>query len=329
MMIYDTFAAHKPGTRRQTSTLEYLKKYKEHKSDRENKEPNKKNTADQFRSAWLAGAKRPDAAATQRYKEWKKLAVPTYANLKEMVAHIPGSWAIQFSFTLASPYLSKGIEAFDILDNPIVRDKVFEVPIVAASSWKGGLRAAAMTSLFGEDIQTYAQAVRQAQSLKAGQTQQWDVRIQQLVRMFGVESGIEHDYSAGRLHCFPTGFEQTQCEVINPHNRAHRVGTMPIFLECVPADQKGTFTMLYVPLGKVEPIDSAADLELCAQAVKALLTEWGIGAKKSSGNGLAKDALQEAAIFSRDQEAGLTTIDTFDKLIEEAHRVAETLKGQQ
>jgi CRISPR/Cas system CSM-associated protein Csm3 (group 7 of RAMP superfamily) len=275
-MIYDAIAANKPSTHRLEQTREFLAQ----------------GRSDVIRKNWRLGEQQPEQIARQqeRHKDWSNLVIPSPTDLQHMVSLIPHSWAIQFTFKLATPYLSKGIEAFDLLDNPIIRDKVYEVPIVPASSWKGGLRAAALMCLF-ESIDAYAEAVKHAHKLQEDQQAKWDSRLRQLVRIFGVEKEIEHDYSAGRLHCFPTGFEATRCEVINPHDRARRVGTNPILLECVPAEEEGTFTVLYVPFGDVQQREAAEDLMLCAQAIASLLLEWGIGAKKSDGNGLAKDEI--------------------------------------
>jgi CRISPR/Cas system CMR subunit Cmr6 (Cas7 group RAMP superfamily) len=232
--------------------------------------------SDDIRSGWAI--QRLEAT---HFSDWEKLAVPGKKRpneIEELLKILPvGSWVMQFTFTLATPYLSKGIEDFDLLDNPIVRDKAFGVPIVPASSWKGGLRAAAVMQCDGN---------------------QQDQRV---IRLFGNERLTEL-FRAGRLHCFPTGFAKTACQVINPHDRARRVGTLPIFLECVPADEPGTFTALYVPFGERTPGDAADDLALFAEAVKDLLLIWGIGAKKSDGNGLAKDQPMPISYYPHKQQ---------------------------
>ncbi len=221
------------------------------------------------------------------YDDWDALAIPSTSDLKAFVSSISKAWAIQFTFTLATPYMSKSIEAFDLLDNPIIRDKVYEVPIIPASSWKGGLRSAA-TIIAMEERKVSLQDVAK------------DKRI---IRLFGNEREQNDNFSAGRLHCFPTGFKNTTCEVINPHDRARRVGTIPILLECVPVDQDGTFTILYVPFGDSNIQESFDDLDLCAKAITSLLTVWGIGAKKSNGNGLAKDSLKDLHIEPREKKS--------------------------
>lgn len=51
---------------------------------------------------------------------------------------------LQFTFTLATPHLSRDDEIFHILDNPVRKDKVFKVPLISGSGWKGNLRWTAM-----------------------------------------------------------------------------------------------------------------------------------------------------------------------------------------
>mgnify|MGYP001116825348 CR=1 FL=1 len=59
------------------------------------------------------------------------------------LASLPAcSFALQFTFTLLKPYLSQDDTDWHILDNPVKKDKVFGLPMVAPTGWKGALRAA-------------------------------------------------------------------------------------------------------------------------------------------------------------------------------------------
>jgi CRISPR-associated protein Cmr2 len=138
------------------------------------------------------------------------------------------SFSLRFTFTLAQPYLSKDDNAFYIIDNPIVRDKVFRLPLVRPSSWKGNLRSA-LRQLGHADG---APAIR---------------------RLFGEASDAvgEERSRAGRLVFFPTFFTQTSLEIINPHDREKKVGRNPILFESVPPRATGSFTLLYVPFDLV------------------------------------------------------------------------------
>jgi CRISPR/Cas system CMR subunit Cmr6 (Cas7 group RAMP superfamily) len=58
-----------------------------------------------------------------------------------------GSWALSFKFKLKKPYMSKDDSDFYIIDNPIRKEWVFKLPYIAASQWKGALRAAMVKKL--------------------------------------------------------------------------------------------------------------------------------------------------------------------------------------
>ncbi|MBN1138082.1 MAG: hypothetical protein JXM73_15950 [Anaerolineae bacterium] len=59
----------------------------------------------------------------------------------------PYSFALELHFRLARPYLSRDDDPFYVIDNPVRKDKVFQVPFVSSTSWKGGLRSVATRSL--------------------------------------------------------------------------------------------------------------------------------------------------------------------------------------
>ncbi|MDW8234595.1 MAG: hypothetical protein RMJ54_17620, partial [Roseiflexaceae bacterium] len=185
-----------------------------------------------------------------------------------------GAWAIQFPFTLRTPYISRDDQSFHLLDNPLKKEWVFKVPYVAAPGWKGALRAA-MRRMRG-----YTELEQEAQD-------------QQMVRLFGNVRGEEADLTAGRLHFFPTFFDRLGLEVINPHDRVKGVGERgPILFECAPAGAQGTFTLLYVPLGaQVDDAEIASDLAAVAGGIRRMLVDDGFGAKTSSGFGTAEETL--------------------------------------
>jgi len=240
-----------------------------------------------------------------------------------------GSLFLQFDFTLATPYISKDDELFYMTEsvNPVRKDKVFKIPMCAASSWKGALRWTA----------NQIHLVNQAQQLRAAEFAQ---RRFSLARLFGDEKGEEgnkpddlakflnelkpeatplyrqmlrHHFSVdeketlphhrGRLLCYPTFFDLIDIEVINPHSRETKAGKQPIYFESVPADARGTFTLLYVPfdrIGEDETVtraEVAEDLQLIAEGVQAMMTLYGFGAKTSSGFGLAADQLVGEGVF--------------------------------
>lgn len=231
------------------------------------------------------------------------------------------SLALTLTFTLRTPYISKDDVSLHLFDNPVRKEKVFQIPMVAATGWKGALRAA-MTHQLAEwwsSLDDTAKAVRN--NRKRFVT--WRLR---LVRLFGTEKGVlptddavesyldkrggnrlAHWYRrymqrwittngsfAGRLHFFPTFFTKIELDVINPHDRATGAGKQPIYIECVPAAAEGTWMLLYVPHHTPGQTDAAhrtmiaGDLTLLAEGINALFTIYGFGAKTSSGFGIAQ-----------------------------------------
>lgn len=56
---------------------------------------------------------------------------------------IPGSFGLRYKFELITPYFSRDDDEFYIIDNPVMKEKVWKVPIIKGSSWKGALLKAA------------------------------------------------------------------------------------------------------------------------------------------------------------------------------------------
>jgi CRISPR-associated protein Cmr2 len=206
---------------------------------------------------------------------WSLMAAPAVD-----LANLPSyTFFLQFPFRLTKSYLSRDERVFYIVDNPVRRDKVFQLPCVAPSSWKGGLRAALWKLGYGE---THT-GIR---------------------RLFGNEKGAEGDFRAGRLRFFPTFFKRHSLEIINPHDRERKVGKNPILFESVPAGTTGVFSLLYVPFdwqGQDEAQvrqEVAEDLKLVADGVPAMLCVHGFGAKTSSGYG----AVVESFVGTRERK---------------------------
>jgi CRISPR-associated protein Cmr2 len=230
--------------------------------------------ANNLREQWFNRAKRASLEVpTGAF--WEMIARPNI----ELAPLPPGSFWLRFSFQLAKPYISRDDCSFYIIDNPIVRDKVFQLPIVRPTNWKGSLRAALW---------------------QLGHTREEESQIS---RLFGETRGDEGG-RAGRLFFYPTFFCSTSLEVINPHDRVRRVGKNPLLFECAPQDAAGTFTLLCVPfdlLGKVRnPSDEAAeDLRLVTIGLQAMFREHGFSAKRTSGFGVAREKVEEGLLEMR------------------------------
>ena len=56
---------------------------------------------------------------------------------------IPGSFGIRVDFILTSPYYSNDDDSYYLIQNPVLKEKVFKVPMVRGSGWKGAIASAA------------------------------------------------------------------------------------------------------------------------------------------------------------------------------------------
>ena len=235
----------------------------------------------------------------------------------------PGSWFLQFTFTLARPWMSKDDDPFYVTEsvNPVRKDKVFKVPMMSAAGWKGLLRWTAMHTrlVLKKDQLTPEQFAQERfrQTLlfgdekgeEPGQTKDFAAFLDALKKParaeyerllrdhYGVEAGEPLPHHSGRLTFYPTFFNRIDVEVINPHSRKTKAGTHPIYLECVPAGAEGTFSLLYVPFDLIGQDEAEirrqaiADLQLVAEGIQAMMLTYGFSAKRTSGYGVAKDEI--------------------------------------
>lgn len=239
--------------------------------------------------------------------------------LPELVLLPFGTFALHFTFTLTSPYLSKDDTALHLLDNPMKKEWLFKLPYVASTQWKGTLQATMVKQLV-----EWWQGLGEAEQSQRMQRKQFVAQRIQLTRLFGteientrrylVQCGDEKldrwykryvrrflsstGFLAGRLYFYPTFFDQLSLEVINPHDRETGAGKLPIYFEAVPAGASASFTLLYTPLDRVGEDATEtrrqvfADLQLLAEGLESLFTVYGFGAKTSSGFGLADSAVE-------------------------------------
>lgn len=75
----------------------------------------------------------------------------TLNTINEYIKKLPPySFIIQARFKLKQPYFSKDDDEFYIIQNPILKEKVFKVPMIRGSGWKGSL-ASAFKDLINEE----------------------------------------------------------------------------------------------------------------------------------------------------------------------------------
>lgn len=252
-------------------------------------------------------------------------AIPNMADLP------PGSWFLQFTFTLAKPWMSKDDDPFYVAEsvNPVRKDKVFKVPCMAASSWKGLLRWTIMhihlalkkdsltdeefaqerlrqNLLFGDEK---GEEPSQAKDFAAYLNSLKPMARQEYERLLRTRYKLKEDNPlprhVGSLRFFPTFFDLIDVEVINPHSRKTKAGTHPIYLECVPAGATGTFTLLCVPFDLIgQPEEevkkqAAEDLRRVTEAISAMMLTYGFSAKRTSGYGTASDVVESGQMIHK------------------------------
>jgi CRISPR-associated protein Cmr2 len=201
---------------------------------------------------------------------WLKLHLePSFENL-----HFKNQIGIEVEFKLETQFYSKDDRPFHVLDNPINKDWIFGIPYISASTWKGALR--------------WAYRMEDDLIEKLGQSQKI-IDSHEIIHLFGNEKEETTNFLQGALRFFPTFFYKVDFEVINPHNRTTKTGTMPIYYEVVPKDQEGTLRLLYSPAhpGKIafKLNECKAMMENLINSIKMLLETYGISAKRTSGWG--------------------------------------------
>lgn len=277
---------------------------------------------DYLRDAWkYIIVRNPRIFATPLSDWWKNnLTIPAFPHSLPQ-----GSWLLLVSnFELAKDFISMDDDACYIIDNPVKKDKVFRIPFIAPSTWKGSLHWAAMNACLLERLAALGKAeafegrtclVRLFGNEKEDTTQAYldklfdkfypstngtpaSKEFANLMKEKGYVS--KEGLRQGRLFFYPTFFDLISLNVLNPHERRTRTGTVPIIIELVPGVKdavqgaKGNFSLLYIPFDLVNSDserlqrEAREDLKVTAEAVKAMMLTYGFSAKKSSGYGVIK-----------------------------------------
>ncbi|MQL52303.1 CRISPR-associated protein [Desulfofundulus thermobenzoicus] len=235
----------------------------------------------------------------------------------------PGSWTVQFTFTLQEPYFSRDDTDFYVLENPVKKEWIFRVPYVAPTQWKGALRAAMVRRLVdGKENLSPSEFARRRLRLsllfggekgeevdglsspadyldRAGGDEAARLYRKMVKQYFHSMDDEDLPHHAGRLHFYPTYFDCLDLEVINPHPRDTGAGELPIYFECVPAGAEGTFALFYAPFGRSGNSEAETrkealeDLQMVAEGIQFMMTGSGFGARTSSGFGVAEERIRE------------------------------------
>ena len=252
---------------------------------------------------------------------------------------IPYSFILRTKIKLTSPYFSKDDDEFYLINNPILKDKAFKVPMVRGSGWKGAI-ANSFREIINENnqkrelIQSYLRIFgtgsaefKELESMikdDINRSKKFDFNT--LIEYLAFELGLslskddidalkndqtkwlkeniydklyEKSYEnipnflkthRGRAIFYPTFFKQLSLEVINPHDRKKRAGTMPIYYEVVPKDTEGFLQIVYIPFDSVLKNRDEIEKEVkedIVNLIKAIekTQNLGIGAKSKLGWG--------------------------------------------
>lgn len=224
---------------------------------------------------------------------------------------IPSSFAVNGKFTLASPYYSADDEKYSIFDNPLLKEKVFKVPMMRGSSWKGVIASAARAvleqefsvenilsfgRLFGSGSEDFRKIEKKAITQNYTSGFEKDLLYYALmkfgkvtVKKMNTEEQKKELWNKikekklqtqrGRLVFYPSYFNQIGLEMINPHKRRTKAGTHPIYYEVVPAGAEATFQLLYIPADNITKSDEERkkeyehDKKLITTALKLIFQE--------------------------------------------------------
>jgi len=231
-------------------------------------------------------------------------------NLKKYIQKLPKySFAMWFKFKLKAPYFSKDDDEFYIIQNPVLKEKVFKVPMVRGSGWKGALLKSAIEILketnephiLGSIFRIFGVGNKEYRELFDSK----DKVIEEKLKIFlALEMGycpdedidkqikkyFETKAKKGRAVFYPTYFDTLSLEIINPHDRRKRAGTNPIHYEVVPKTTEGIFQLIYIPFDGIIKSESGLkaevekDLEILCDTLE-ILSDNGIGAKTKLGWG--------------------------------------------
>ena len=270
----------------------------------------------------------------------------TSNQLKEYISKLlPYSFGIYVEFQLKAPYFSKDENEFYIIQNPILKETNFKVPMIRGSSWKGALahafreiinesqpskkrkKSASFFRIFGAGSDTI-KAIEQSfkkdnkkgifieklielilfelgleinqtlvKKVKALENKNWKDLIEEIQKwvfqsMEDPKGNLPKELKThrGRAIFYPTYFDRISLEIINPHDRRKRAGTVPIHYEVVPKYTKGVFQLIYIPYDGITKTEETLkeevkeDLENLLEAVEKL-SQLGIGAKTKLGWG--------------------------------------------
>jgi CRISPR-associated protein Cmr2 len=225
----------------------------------------------------------------------KYSGIKSMADLQKYVRKLPPySFALSAKIKLTAPYFSRDDDNSYLIDNPVLKERVFKAPMVRGSGWKGSMVAAAK-KLIINDLDNFLPFARifglgssEYRDLITSLTEEQDKLKSRIIKFSLFKLGLELDKEdidtinnepqeflnkiaygltaenvknktlvsylqphRGRAVFYPTFFNKLSLEIINPHDKKRRVGTIPIFYEIVPEGAEGRLQVVYIPYDTV------------------------------------------------------------------------------
>ena len=203
---------------------------------------------------------------------------------------LPYCIAIQITFKLEKPFVSRDDDEFYIIDNPICKERVFKVPCVRSTTWKGILRFTAY-KMFVDELPLNKKDAFEKRAILIRLFGNEKDRIEKILdeifdRTFTPdtpENTVSEEFfeyitrknyvnkdgnRQGRLIFYPTLLNKIGLDVITPLDRVKRTPVRgPIFLETARGKEvdekgkiiegaKGKFLLLYLPFDLMEKLSS-------------------------------------------------------------------------
>jgi len=291
--------------------------------------------------------------AKERYRSWCKELTDEYKLatkilerllLKSIVGDVI---QVKIRFRLKRPYISKDDDLFYIIDNPICKERVFKIPFIRPTAWKGVLRFVALKMFIDNLPPDKIIAFKERAKLIRLFGNEKD-RIEDFInRIFNKRykpetprKSVSDEFSdyilkrgyvnkdgnrRGRLIFYPTIFDRFEFDVITPLDRVTRIPVRgPIMFEVVPKEAKGIFELLYIPFDILRDkerlkIEVPEDLRILKDTIPKMMLEYGFSAKKTSGYGVVEDSIDfwingkyYTGTFDKFKEVMTNLISSFD-----------------
>ena len=166
---------------------------------------------------------------------------------------------LELSWNLKTPFFSRSESEFDAIDNPVSRDPINGLPILHAAGVKGMLR------------QIIASRDPELADKLCGRVNQ--------------DEDAESGGNAGSVIFGDVEFQNSAPDIFSPHDHTFGVVDHPIFFEVAAAGSRARWGLMITAL---DPECGREDVAILLTAIKELLYDYGLSAKRSSGYGIAE-----------------------------------------